>query len=39
VIEVNKNDAEIPCGSSTNKSLKKPSPTERPPSPNVAKVR
>jgi hypothetical protein len=38
-IEASKNDAEIPCGSSTNKSLKEPSPTEGPPSLNVAKVR
>jgi hypothetical protein len=38
-IEASKNDVEIPHGSSTNKSLNIPSPTEGPPIPNVAKVR
>jgi hypothetical protein len=38
-IEASKNDAKIPCWSSTNKSLKRPSPIEGPPSLNVAKGR
>jgi hypothetical protein len=38
-IEASKNDAKIPHGSSTNKSLKRPSSIEGPLSPNVVKVR